>query len=100
MATNTEVECKNFENNVKRAYLIKGNFIRITKTKNKEGCLLRVEVGESKEGHISKPLEFNEPLYFYEMKGQWATGVLKNVFIEKDVVYIETRNSIYKVTFL
>ena len=101
MPTNTEVERRRFQSNVERAYLTRGSYIRITKIKKKKGFSSKVNVGQSKTGHISKPLEFNEPLCFYEMPGMSITSSLKNIFIEKDkTVYIETRTSIYKVTFL
>ena len=100
MVTNTGTEYRKLQRSAKRAYLSKGLYIRITKTKKKKGFFSKIEVGESKAGHISKDLEFGIPLYFYEMGDQCVTGALKKVFLKNGETYIETKTSIYKVTFL
>jgi len=87
----------NFSLDAEQYHLVVGAHIKITKTR--KDLLSPVEVGHSVTGHICQELKFNIPLYFSEYHNQNITSELRKIFKEENNLFIETRTSVYQVTF-
>jgi hypothetical protein len=88
----------NFSYDAKQVGLVVGTHVKVTKIR--KDIPSPIEVGHSVTGHICQELQLNVPLYFSEYHNQNITSELRRIFKEEDKTFIETKTSIYEVTFL
>ena len=81
------------------ASLIEGVLISIEKIGIKNNHKSNYAIGTIKRGHIKFNLEYKRPLFLKEWGDSWVTSEIEKIFIENEKTCIETRTSIYEITF-